>query len=122
LRDAIILVVDDESFAIEAISRFLMLKGHRVVGAGSAEEAAELLKKSRFDMVLLDIVLPGRTGLQALAEFRSLTKAPIHIMSGDNDEEAERAAMLLGASGFFGKPLDLSRVTAAADALPERAD
>ena len=121
MREASILVVDDESMSVEVISRFLGMKGHRVVGAGSAEEASRRLRDGAFDFVLLDIVLPGITGLQALAEFRKLTRAPIHVMSGDNDEEARRDALLLGAAGFFGKPLDLAEVAAAIAALPERA-
>ncbi|MDE2140956.1 MAG: response regulator [Elusimicrobia bacterium] len=117
MRGASILAVDDERTSIEVLSRFFALKGHRVTGAGSAEEAAELLGRESFDFILMDIVLPGRSGLQALADFRKLTPAPIYIMSGDNDEEARRDALLLGASGFFGKPLDLGEIAAALDAL-----
>ncbi|MFI5345790.1 MAG: response regulator [Elusimicrobiota bacterium] len=121
MRDASILVVDDEKPSVEMLSRYFALKGHRVAGAGSAEAAADMLKTRAFDFILLDIVLPGRTGLQALADFRKLTKAPIHIMSGDGDEEARRDALLLGASGFFAKPMDLAAVSAEIDALPDRA-
>jgi DNA-binding response OmpR family regulator len=120
LLGASLLVVDDERSSVEIIRRYLEAKGHRVTGAGSAEEAAVALRAGRFDFVLLDIVLPGQTGLQALAEFRSLTAAPIHIMSGDGDDEARRDAALLGAAGFFPKPLDLAEVAAALEALPGR--
>jgi DNA-binding response OmpR family regulator len=120
VRGASILVVDDEKSAVEIISRYFAMDGHRVAGAGSAEAAADLLRRESFDFVLLDVVLPGRTGLQALAEFRTLTKAPVHIMSGFSDDEARRDALLLGASGFFGKPLDLAEVAAVIDALPDR--
>ena len=118
MRGARILIVDDEKTALEILMRYLGMKGHRVVGANSAENAAEVLKTGAFDFVLLDVVLPGRTGLQALAEFRTLTRAPIHVMSGQSDEDSRRDALLLGASGFFGKPLDLPRVLAVIDALP----
>jgi two-component system OmpR family response regulator len=120
LRGASILVVEDEKDSREIIGRYLAAMGHRVTGAGSAEEAARLLKERAFDFVLLDVVLPGRTGLQALAEFRGLTKAPLNIMSGYNDDEARRDALLLGANGFFGKPLDLPAIAAAVAALPDR--
>jgi DNA-binding response OmpR family regulator len=118
LRGARILVVDDEPPAVEILSRYLASRGHSVAGAGSAEAAADALRRGAFDLVLLDVVLPGRTGLQALAELRSLTRAPIHVMSGQNDDETRTDARLLGASGFFGKPLDLDEVLAAIDALP----
>ena len=118
LRGARILVVDDEPPAVEILSRYLGAKGHRVAGAGSAESAVDALRRGAYDLVLLDVVLPGRTGLQALAELRALTRAPIHMMSGQNDGDTRTDALLLGASGFFGKPLDLAAILAAIDALP----
>jgi two-component system phosphate regulon response regulator OmpR len=121
VRDARILVVDDEPTSVEIFSRYMGTKGHRVVGAGSAEEAMDALRGGAFDLILLDIVLPGITGLQALAQLRRLTAAPIHIMSGQNDDDTRQDALLLGASGFFGKPLDLSAIVAAIEALPPAA-
>lgn len=122
MRGARILVVDDERAAVEILARFMAASGHRVDGAGSAEAAVEALRGGAYDFVLLDVVLPGRTGLQALAELRTLTRAPIHVMSGMNDDEMRKDAMLLGASGFFGKPLDLGLILAAIDALPPAAE
>jgi DNA-binding response OmpR family regulator len=121
VRGASILMVDDEKPSVEILTRYFALKGHRVTGAGSAEAADVLLRRERFDLVLLDIVLPGRSGLQSLADFRKLTNAPLHVMSGDGDEEARKSALLLGAAGFFPKPLDLAEISAVIDALPERA-
>ena len=111
-------MVDDEPAAVEILTRFLEANGHRVQGAGSAEAALEALQGGTFDLVLLDLVLPGLTGLQALAEMKKLTRVPIHLMSGLNDPETRKDALLLGASGFFGKPLELAAVLAAVDALP----
>jgi two-component system phosphate regulon response regulator OmpR len=121
MASARILVVDDEPSTVEIISRFLTAKGHRVAGAGSAEEAADLLRGGTFDFVMLDVVLPGRTGLQALAEMRKLTRSPIYIMSGMSDDESRKDAILLGATGFFAKPIDFGAVLAAVDALPPAA-
>lgn len=118
VNSARILVVDDEPATVEIIHRFLGAKGHRVVGAGSAEDAAAALRAGSFDFVLLDVCLPGRTGLQALAEMRKLTPAPIYVMSGMNDDESQKDALLLGAKGFFGKPIDFGAIVAAVDALP----
>ncbi len=113
--------MDDDRPTAEIAARFLKGRGHRIAAAGSAESGAAALAGGAFDLVLLDVVLPGKTGLQALAEFRTLTKAPIHVMSGNNDEDSRQDALLLGASGFLGKPLDLAAVAALADALPDRA-
>lgn len=118
MRGAQILVVDDEPLALEILARYLDANGHHATGAGSAEDAAAALRRASFDFVLLDIVLGGSTGLQALAEFKTLTRAPIHIMSGMNDADTREDARLLGAAGFFGKPLDLAAILAAVAALP----
>lgn len=120
LLSARILVVDDERISLEVIARYLATKGHRPACAASAEEAAEALRAGAFDLVLMDVVLPGRTGLQALAELKRLTPAPIYIMSGNNDDESGKDALLLGAAGFFGKPLDFAEIFKAIDALPPR--
>lgn len=114
-------MVDDEPLNVEIITRSLRAKGHEVVGAGSAEAAATALAKGPCDFVLLDHVLPGETGMQSIGRLRALTKAPIYIMSGYSDDDTRQDAMLLGATGFLAKPLDMSALLAALDALPERA-
>lgn len=121
MRGARILVVDDEPAAVEVLSRFMEVGGHSVDGAGSADEAAAALRRRTYDFVLLDLIMPGRTGLQALAELRTLTRAPIYVMSGLNDGETRKDVLLLGAGGFFGKPLKLAEILAAIDALPPAA-
>lgn len=120
MKAAKVLVVDDERVNIEILLRCLAQKGHSGVGAESAEEAARALSAEAFDLVLLDHVLPGQTGMQALPRLRSLTPAPIHIMSGYSDDDTRRDAELLGASGFLPKPIELEVLTALLDALPER--
>ena len=120
VKRARILVVDDERASVEIIARILSAHGHDIVGAGSSEEALELLSLASFDLVLLDLVLPGMTGLQALAKMKPLTKAPVHIMTGQTDEETKKDSLMLGASGFLPKPLDLKDIVALIDALPPR--
>lgn len=114
-------MVDDEPLNVEIIMRSLATKGHQGVGAGSAEAAATALGQGLCDLVLLDHVLPGETGMQSIGRLRGLTKAPIYIMSGFSDDDTRQDAMLLGASGFLAKPLDMAALFAAIDALPERA-
>lgn len=113
-----LLVVDDETSAREIMTRVLERKGHRVACAASAEEAEPLLRRGSFDIVLLDHVLPGVSGMQALQTFRPLTKAPIYVMSGYTDPEFRKDALLLGAAGFLPKPLDFVALEALLEALP----
>jgi CheY-like chemotaxis protein len=120
VKAASVLVVDDERANIEILLRCLAQKGHAGRGAESAEEAVRALSGGSFDLVLLDHVLPGMTGMQALPRLKALTRAPIHIMSGYSDDDTRRDAELLGASGFLPKPIELEPLFALLDALPER--
>lgn len=120
MRSAKVLVVDDEGSNVEILLRCLAQQGHTGLGAGSAEGAVQALEKGAFDLVLLDHVLPGETGMQALPRLRALTAAPIHIMSGFSDDETRRDAELLGAAGFLPKPIELDSLFALLRALPER--
>jgi len=120
VTSAKVLVVDDETANIEILLRCLAQRGHSGVGAENAEEAARALAAGAFDLVLLDHVLPGTTGMQALPRLKALTRAPIHIMSGFSDDDTRRDAELLGAAGFLPKPLELEALFALLAALPER--
>jgi|GEM_PF-2339959 len=119
MREARILAVDDEPMNVEILARYLQSKGHRVAGAADAEEALAALRAGSFDLVLVDVVLPGRTGLEVLPELAQLTQAPIHIMSGSNDDDTRRDALMLGAAGFLPKPIDLEALTTLVADLPD---
>ena len=121
MKAARILLVDDEPALTEVLSRAFASKGHRADSADSAEAAERALDGAVYDLVLLDHVLPGATGMQALGSLRAKTKAPIHLMSGYTDDDTRRDAELLGATGFLPKPIDVAVVLALAAALPERA-
>jgi CheY-like chemotaxis protein len=114
-----ILIVDDEAQAREILARLLERRGHLVTCAGSAEEARRVAAGAPFDLVLLDHVLPGATGLATLRELRGLVGAPVYLMSGYADEEFREDARLVGAAGFFSKPLDFPAIEALVDGLPE---
>jgi len=118
VKRARVLIVDDERPTVDILSRFLTSRGHAAVGAFSAEEALKTLASEPFDLILLDLVLPGITGFQALPGMLKLTKSPIHLMSGQTDSDTHKDAMALGASGFLPKPLDLKAVQGLLEALP----
>lgn len=114
------LVVDDESLNVEMLKRALENEGHHATGAGSAEAAAAALSAGSYDFVLLDHVLPGATGMQSIGRLRGLTTSPIYIMSGYSDDDTRRDALLLGASGFLGKPIEINDLFRILKELPER--
>ena len=107
-----ILVVDDEAEIRASLEEILSEEGYAVASAADAEEAMVLLRDAPYDVVLLDIWLPGRDGLEVLAEMRELTpenRPEVVIISGHGTIETAVKATKLGAYDFLEKPLSLDR-------------
>jgi two-component system nitrogen regulation response regulator NtrX len=107
-----ILVVDDEAEIRASLEEILREEGYGVAGAADAGEAIALLRDAPFDVVLLDIWLPGRDGLELLAELREWpleTRPEVVMISGHGTIEAAVKATKLGAYDFLEKPLSLDR-------------
>lgn len=120
VASASILIVDDEAAVVDVFTQLLEQSGHRIRGAGSAEEAIALVAKQDFDLIFLDLGLPGISGLEAIAALAAETKAPIIIMTGHADEEVKTDALMLGAKAFLAKPVQLEALKACiAQALGE---
>jgi two-component system nitrogen regulation response regulator NtrX len=107
-----ILVVDDEAEIRDSLEEILREEGYGVAGAADAGEAMALLRDAPYDVVLLDIWLPGRDGLELLAELRESppeTRPEVVMISGHGTIEAAVKATKLGAYDFLEKPLSLER-------------
>src|SRR6202451_3060103 len=105
-----ILIVDDEEGIREALSGALTDEGYSVSSVESGEACLDLGRKTAFDVVLLDIWLPGIDGLETLEEIRSLENAPEVVMiSGHGNIETAVRATKLGAYDFLEKPLTLDK-------------
>jgi two-component system nitrogen regulation response regulator NtrX len=107
-----VLVVDDESEIRESLSEILREEGYTVTGAATASEAIVLLEDAPYDVMLLDIWLPDRDGLEVLSEIRSLANEStpeVIIISGHGTIETAVRATKLGAFDFLEKPLSIDR-------------
>ncbi len=107
-----VLIVDDEAEIRESLENILREEDYTVTSAATAAEALELLRDAAYDVVLLDIWLPDRDGLEALIEIRQMegTHIPeVVIISGHGTIEAAVKATKLGAYDFLEKPLSLAR-------------
>ncbi len=107
-----VLIVDDETEIRESLASILQEEDYIVTTAGTAAEALALLADAVYDVVLLDIWLPDRDGLEALADIRKMDSASapeVVIISGHGTIESAVRATKLGAYDFLEKPLSLAR-------------
>jgi len=103
-----ILVVDGDHDIRRLLTRYLCLLGYEVETAGSTEDAVELLRPDRFDLVLTDLRLPGRSGLDLLVEVRSLApETRMILMTADGDIHSASTAIDRGVDHLLVKPFEL---------------
>ncbi|HEU4636919.1 MAG TPA: sigma-54 dependent transcriptional regulator [Edaphobacter sp.] len=107
-----VLIVDDEAEIRESLEGILREEGYLVTTSATAGEALELIRDADYDVVLLDIWLPDRDGLETLGEIRRMESPSLPeviIISGHGTIEAAVRATKLGAYDFLEKPLSLER-------------
>ncbi len=103
-----VLVVDDEPLFCEMVSKFLVGKGYSVVEAYGGEQALTIYSENRPDVVVLDVRMPGKDGLETLQELRaSDPEASVIMVTAVLDEEVVGQAMADGALDYITKPLNL---------------
>ena len=108
-----ILIIDDDANTLASLARAFRLAGHEATVCDNAARALELAKAERFDLILSDVVMPGRDGIALLEDFKAIGLAsPVVMMSGQASIEMAVKATRLGASRFSGEA-DLQRKTSA---------
>ena len=104
-----ILVVDDEPVIREQVAQMLQDFGHRTFTAGSGEEAMALARRESPDVILLDLKMPGISGIetcQKLREDPATHDVRIIVISGMDAKEALEESIIAGADDFLAKPID----------------
>ena len=118
-----VLIVDDEQPAQETLRRFITELGHTATVAADGQEALDLAATQKFDVVLMDVKMPGMSGLEALAEFQESYPDTVVIMeTAVSEVDTGIEAMLLGAYDYIVKPLDLATVRSRLDKAIEKHD
>ena len=116
-----ILVVEDDDAIATALSLNLRLAGHVATVARDGDEAIAIATSRDFDLVLLDINLPRRSGLQVLAALREADDlVPVIVLSARDAEEDKVAALRLGADDYVTKPFALAELLARIEAVLRR--
>jgi two-component system KDP operon response regulator KdpE len=99
-----ILVVDDQPKVLAFITIDLKLRGFDVICAGSGEQALEMIHEGKPDIMLLDILMPGMSGIDVLKKLRLFTKMPVIAFSASPENRVP--AISAGANDFIHKPFD----------------
>ena len=109
-KAARVLVVDDTAANVKLLADLLTYKGYEVATAASGEEGLRKLAEQRPDIVLLDIMMPGMNGIEALAKLRSdpETKAiPVFAFTASVMPQDRKEITSAGFDGFLSKPINL---------------
>jgi two-component system KDP operon response regulator KdpE len=101
-KKQLVLVVDDEPKVLRFVQIDLKVHGFDVITTTSGEEALELIKSKKPDIVLMDIIMPGMDGFEVLKKLRDFSQLPIIVFSASVTNRDE--AMRLSASDFMAKP------------------
>ena len=107
-----VLVVDDEPKLRRALEANLRIRGYEVDLAGTGEAALSLAQQQRPDAVILDLGLPGMSGMDVIRALRRWSRVPIIVLSARGDELAKVDALDLGANDYVTKPFGIGELLA----------
>jgi DNA-binding response OmpR family regulator len=116
-----VLIVDDEPTILETVEHKLRKEGYSTFTADSAEEGMRLFRRVKPDLILLDIMLPQRSGTDLCKAVRRDSTTPIIFISAKADEADRIKGLEIGADDYITKPFNLSEVAARVKAVLRRA-
>jgi response regulator NasT len=117
-----ILTVDDDPITLMMLATGMESAGYSILQAGSAEEAIQLLAHHTPDLALLDISLPGMSGIELAKHLRAHTNVPIMFLSSHREVDVVREAVQNGAVGYLVKPINISQIIPSIEAGLARAE
>jgi len=115
-----VLAVDDNPQIQKLVKVNLQARGYAVDAASTGEEALALFKAGEFDLVLLDLILPGLSGLEVCTQIRQHSDVPIIVLSAHEDEELKVQALDNGADDYVTKPFGQEELLARVRAVMRR--
>lgn len=120
-QESHILVVEDDGEMRTLIAKFLRQNGYRVTGARDGREMWETLGNAPVDLILLDVMLPGQSGLDLTRALRAKTRVPIIMVTARGDETDRVVGLELGADDYIPKPFSRPELLARIRAVLRRA-
>lgn len=118
-----ILFVDDDDRIRDLTKRFLTMKGYRVSAARDAAQARRLMEQLCFDLIILDIMMPGETGLELLHALRSRggNETPVMLLTARGEAGDRIEGLRLGADDYLAKPFEPEELSLRCEAILRRA-
>lgn len=101
-----VLVVDDDQKIRDLLSSFLVREGFRVTSAGDTAAARSAMRGLTFDLVLLDVMMPGQSGLEFARELKSASQIPICMLTARAEPEQRIAGLETGVEDYIAKPFE----------------
>jgi two-component system phosphate regulon response regulator OmpR len=121
VEDPHLLVVDDDERLRGLLHRYLTSNGYRVTAAADAADARTLMKSIAFDLLVLDVMMPGESGFDLTKSLRTHSQVPILILTAKGDAEDRIAGLELGADDYLPKPFEPRELLLRVGALLRRA-
>lgn len=115
-----VLVVDDEKLIVKGIKFSLEQDEMEVTAAYDGEEALELAKNNEFDIILLDVMLPGLSGFEVCQAIREFSDVPIIMLTAKGDDMDKILGLEYGADDYITKPFNILEVKARIKAIIRR--
>jgi len=107
-----LLLIEDDREISEMLGNYLAAEGFELVSAYDGQEACERFQEDRFDCVLLDLMIPKKSGLTVLKEIRQISTVPIIIVTAKDADTDKTIGLGLGADDYITKPFSLTEVAA----------
>jgi len=121
VEDPHLLVVDDDERLRELLQRYLSANGFRVSAASDAAGARSLMKSMAFDLLILDVMMPGESGLDLSRAIRASSQTPVLMLTARGDTEDRIAGLEHGADDYLPKPFEPRELLLRVSALLRRA-
>ena len=106
MHDHHILVIDDDERLRLLLRRFLEESGFRVTDVGSASDARKILGGLIFDLMIIDVMMPGETGIEFLADLRKENPVPALFLTARSETESRIEGLEVGADDYMSKPFE----------------
>ena len=116
-----VLVVDDEPMLRNLLSRLLHMEGYEVIEAPDGEAALDMVAAHQPDLVLLDVMMPARDGLDVLGDLRQTSDVPVILVSALGEEADRVLGLKMGADDYVVKPFSAAELSARIESVLRRA-